>query len=117
MSRYKAPQRYNVPMVLLVPSTEEYLGVPTKVFPDLQKGILFYGTFQTYGGTERDVNGLYSIEDTASVETWFRPDIKADCRIGILSTGAIYEIMGEPENINLENQFLKFRVKRYKGGA
>ena len=28
---------------------------------------------------------------------------------------SIYEIIGVPENINMHNQFLKFKVKRYKG--
>lgn len=117
MARYKPPERFNVPLVLLVPTYAKVLGVEKKTFPSLQQGVLFYGSFRSFGGTEREMNGVYSVEDTAIVECWFRPDIKADCRIGVLSSGAIYEILGEPENINLENQYLKFRVQRYKGGA
>jgi hypothetical protein len=51
------------------------------------------------------------------VETWFRPDIQSNCRIGVPQTGAVYEILGEPENINMQNQYLKFKVQRVKGGA
>ena len=117
MARYKPPERFNAPLVLLVPTYTKVLGVEKKTFPSLQQGILFYGSFRSFGGTEREMNGVYSVEDTAIVECWYRPDIKANCRIGVLSSGAIYEILGEPENINLENQYLKFRVQRYKGGA
>ena len=78
---------------------------------------MFFGSFKTYGGTEKNVNGVYSIEDTANIETWYKPDIKANCRIAVANTEAIYDILGEPENINMRNQFLKFKVKRVKGGA
>lgn len=117
MARYKPPERFNVPLVLLAPTYTTVLGVEKKNFPSLQQGVLFYGSFRSFGGTEREMNGLYSVEDTAVVECFYRPDIKANCRIGVLSSGAIYEILGEPENINMENQYLKFRVQRYKGGA
>ena len=60
---------------------------------------------------------LDMVEDTANIECWYRPDIKSDCRVGLLSTGAIYDIINEPENIDMRNQFLKFKVLRYKGGS
>ena len=77
---------------------------------------MFFGSFKTYGGTERDVNGVYSIEDTANIETWYRPDIKANCRIA-REDGATYDVIADPQNINMRNQFLKFKVRRVKGGA
>ena len=86
-----------------------------KAFP--ASGVRFFGSFKTYGGTERDVDGLYSIEDTAIIETWFNPSIKSDCRVKVLQTGNVYEIINEPENVELRNQWLKFKVKRVKGGA
>ena len=83
----------------------------------MNDGVLIYGNFRTFGGTERDVNGLYSIENTATIETWFRPDIKSNCRIGIPETGEIYEILGEPENIGMRSQYLRLKVIQHKGGA
>ena len=80
-------------------------------------GYMYYGSFRTFGGTERNVNGVYSIENTAVIETWFRPDIKANCRVYVPQNGATYEIMGDPENIDMRNQYLKFKVKQVKGGA
>ena len=117
MAHFKLLAPLNVPLMLLKPVYADQYGVANKTFPSLENGVLIYGNFRTYGGTERDVNGLYSIEDTAVVETWYRPDILSDCRIGVISTGAVYEIINEPENINLRNQYLRFKVKRVKGGA
>lgn len=106
---------YNVPIELLIPSMTSSKGVPYKVYPD--SGILLNCSFKTYGGTETTTNGVYTVIDTAYVETWYRPDIKADCRIKVLSTGDIYEIIGKPENINMRNQFCKFKVRAVEGGA
>ena len=114
---FKPSAVFSVAMKLLVPTYTTVQGVRKKAFPAPIDGALFYGNFKTYGGTDRDVNGVYSVEDTASVETYFRPDIKSECRVCVISTGAIYEIIGEPENIELRNQYMKFKVRRIKGGA
>lgn len=114
---FKPSAVFSVAMMLLAPTYTTVQGVRKKAFPAPSDGSLFYGNFKTYGGTERDVNGVYSVEDTASVETYYRPDIKSECRICVLSTGAIYEIIGEPENIEMRNQYAKFKVRRIKGGA
>ena len=127
MANYIPDLSNSIPQILLTPTYKSVTGVVTKSYPTIEEALekkdssgksinLFFGTFKTYGGTERDVNGVYSIEDTANVETWFRPDIKSDCRIG-LETGEIYDVLGEPENVNRRNQFLKFKVKRVKGGV
>lgn len=116
-----------IPLVLLTPTYRNVSGVNKPIYPTIQEALnvkdekgnrlnLFFGSFKTYGGTERNVNGVYSIEDTANIETMYRPDIKANCRIA-REDGAIYDIIGEPENINMRNQFLKFKVHRVKGGA
>lgn len=115
MASYRPALDNVIPLMLFVPTWSKVQGVEKKTFP--KTGVLFYGGFKSYGGTERDVNGLYSIEDTAEVVCWYRPDIKSDCRIEVCDTGAKYEIINEPENVNMRNQFLKFKVKRIKGGA
>lgn len=114
---YRPQSPFNVPMYCLIPTYTTVNGVRKKTFPAVSSGILFNGSFKTYGGTERDVNGLYSVEDTAIVETWYRPDITSGCRIALANTGAVYEVLGEPENIEMRNQVLKFKVTRVKGGA
>lgn len=114
---YKPTTPFSSPLALLIPTYTDSYGVSQKTYPTIEEGILFFGSFRTFGGTERDVNGLYSIENTATIETWYRPEIKSNCRIAVLLTGEIYEILGEPENIEMRNQYLKFKVQQVKGGA
>lgn len=115
--KYSPSFPFSVPLVVLKPTIQTISGVRTKVLPDIKDGFLIYGSFKTYGGTDRTVDGLYSVIDTADIETWYRPDITSDCIIALADTGARYEILGEPENINRRNQFLKLKVQRVKGGA
>lgn len=115
MAEFKPSFPYNTPIKLLIPTYKTIKGVRKKVFPE--DGDLLWCSFKTYGGSERDVNGVYSIEDTANIETYFRPDIKSDCAIMLADTGIIYEIINEPENIRMRNQYCAFKVRRVKGGA
>lgn len=115
---FKPQTPFNVPLLLLNPvmTTKNY-GVAKKVYPEANSGLLFFGSFRTFGGTERDVNGVFSVLNTAVIETWFRPDIKSHSRVYVPSTGGMYEVIGTPENINMQNQYLKFKVSEVKGGA
>ena len=115
MKGFKPSFPYSTPIELLIPTTTVVKGVTKKTFPT--EGIRLNCSFKTYGGTESVENELYSVIDTATVETWYRPDIKSDCRIKVIQTGTVYEVKGEPENINLRNQFVKFKVQAIKGGA
>ena len=144
MARYKPSAPFTVPMILLLPVYSVQLGVAEKSFPKMEtltekfkfefainegepipfseyttieEGIRINGSFRTYGGTERDVNGLFVVDDTAIIETWYRPDIKADCRIYIPDNRVTYEILGTPEDIELRHQYLKFKVQAITGGA
>lgn len=117
MANFRPAQPFSVPLLLLAPTITKSTGVQTKTF-DIANGVLIYGSFKTYGGTEQTVNGVYSVIDTAEIETWFRPDITSECQIALADDPtARFEIMGVPENINRRNQFLKLKVKRVKGGA
>lgn len=115
MADFKPDFPYNTVAYLLEPSYVEIKGVVTPTYPLI--GEMFFCSFKTFGGTESEVNGVYSIADTANIETWYRPDIKANCRIKLCENGAVYEIINEPEDINMRHQFLKFKVRRVKGGA
>lgn len=74
-----------------------------------------YISFRTFGGTETVKNDILVVENTATVQTWYRPDIKAGSRLKI--GGLEYDILGTPENINMSNQYLQFKVRAVKGGA
>ena len=102
-------------MLLQLPTNDSVYGVSTKDWRD--SSLVIQCNFKSYGGTERIVNDVLSVEDTAQVVCWFHPSIKGNCRLKRLSDNAVFEILGEPENIEMRNQFLKFKIRRVKGGA
>ena len=102
-------------MQLQAPTSKRVNGVLVKEYTDVP-GVVFVN-FKTFGGTERLNNDVYIVEDTAQIVCWYRPDIKADCRLKRLSDGVTFDVIGEPENLEMRNMFLKFKVRRVKGGA
>ncbi len=102
-------------MRLQLPTMASAYGVSTKVWEDTS--LLVRCNFKSYGGTERIINDVLTVEDTAQIVCWFHPDIKSECRLVRLSDNAVFEILGTPENIEMRNQFLKIKVRRVKGGA
>lgn len=115
MFRPSEAAQMTTPLQLQQPVTAFSYGVSTKTYENI-KGVLM-ANFKTFGGTEKTVNGIISVEDTAQIVCRYSPDIKSDTRVVLLQTGAVYEILGEPENIEMRNMFLKFKVRRIKGGA
>ncbi|MBQ8119177.1 MAG: hypothetical protein IJ172_00435 [Ruminococcus sp.] len=113
---YQPESPFIKPLILLIPTKiTNYNGV--RKYSDYQPSLdIIFSSFKTYGGTEIQVNGTIVIEETAIVETWYRPDIKSNCHIST-TEGAEYEILGEPEDIKERHQFLRFKIRRLKGGA
>lgn len=113
MAEFKPHLPYNVPAYLLVPTTTTVKGVTTKSFTAETEP--FYCSFRSFGGTETQVNGVTVVENTANIETWYDPRIKSGCniRVGDLD----YEILGTPENVEMRNKWLVFKVRALKGGA
>lgn len=121
MYRPNEAAQMTTPLRLQTPVFASNYGVKQKTWQNAS-GVI-WANFKTYGGTERTDNDILSVEDTAQIVCWYRPDIKGNCRI-VLLDGAedtehakCFEILGEPENIEMRNQFLKFKVRRIKGGA
>lgn len=120
MYRPKGIKELRTPAELLIPTyttgtpavATTYNGVVVPQYP--LSGDTIYINFKSYGGTETSTNGIISIIDTALITTWYRADIKANCRLK-LSSGAVYEIISEPENIEMQNKYLTFKVERVKG--
>lgn len=117
MARYRPVKPFDTPLLLYpVTGTETIMGVVVNTYAT--EGILFFGSFATYGGSERQVNGMYSVEDTATVETWYRPEFNAAGRVALANNPAkLYQIVGEPEDIEQRHQFSKMRLTRVQGGA
>lgn len=105
---------FNVPAKLLIPVVKKVNGVAQKTF---EESDVIYVSARAYGGTEKVVDDKYVIEDTMSIECWYRPDITSDCNLRLLDDNSEWEILNTPENIDRRNQFLKFKIKRLKGRA
>lgn len=116
--RYKANAPFDVAMKLLTPTNTIVKGVTKKVFPDPESvDEIFFGSFRTFGGTENFSNEIYTIYNTATIDTWYNPSIKAECKIYICETGEEYQIISEPENIDMRHQFMQFKVEKVGGKA
>lgn len=113
---YKPTQPFNVAMKLLIPTSTVVKGVTKKVFPSPEEvETVFFGSFRTYGGTENFSNDVYTIFDTARIDTWYNPTIKADCEVYICDTGETYQIISQPEDIDMRHQFMQFKVEKVGG--
>ena len=99
MSDYRPSSPFVTPIMLIIPEYATVKGVRRKAYPE--SGPVIWCSFKTYGGTERNENDVYAI----------------DCRIMLAESGAMYDIINEPENINMRNQYCAFKVRRVKGGV
>lgn len=113
--KFKPNTPFDVAMKLLTPTSKMEKGVKSVTYSDPKDSPMIYGSFRTYGGTENFSNDVYTIFDTAVVETWYRPDIKADCKIYVCETEETYRIISPPENIEMRHQFMQFKVERVGG--
>lgn len=114
MREFKPSLPYSTPFFLIkTVDTDRVKGVLKKKREKETK--TRYCSFKTFGGTEVEKNGTIAVENTATIETWYTPDIKEKDAIEI--GGVTYEILGTPENINMRNQFMQFKVKAVKGGC
>lgn len=117
MDQYRPAKKFNTPMYLyVVTDYKESVGV--KIPVHAETGVLFWGSFATYGGTEQTVNDIVVVEDTATVETWYRPEFTAAARVALAAApGKLYEIVGEPENVEQRNLYTIMKLTAVQGGA
>lgn len=112
MKQFTPDLPYSVPAELLNPKEKTEKGCVKKLYIKIDD---IYISFRTFGGTETVKNDILVVENTATVQTWYRPDITSGSRLKI--GGLEYDILGTPENINMSNQYLQFKVRAVKGGA
>lgn len=121
MYRPNEAAQMTTPFLLQVPKYTAKNAVNKKTYETVNGVIM--ANFKTFGGTETTNNGILTVEDTAQIVCWYRPDIQSNCRFVLLDgtentkDAKCFEVIGVPENIELRNQFLKFKVRRVKGGA
>jgi hypothetical protein len=117
MKTYRPSRLFNVPFEVQSPVVSMVKGVEVKSFNPPRESFRVSGSYVTFGGSERVVNGLTVVDDTGTIECYFDPRIAADCRLLNLNTQTSHEVVGAPENIEGRNQFLRLRVQAVKGGA
>lgn len=110
---YQIKNVFNTPAKVLSPTTKKVNGVVKKEYVEICD---IFCSFKGFGGTERELNDVFVVENTAVVETFFRPDIKNDCRLKLPLDNSEWEILNI-ENIEMRNQFLKIKVKSISGKA
>lgn len=114
--RFKASMPFDVALKLLIPTETKVKGITKKTFPNPDDvEAVFFGSFRTYGGTENFSNDVYTVFDTATVDTWYNPDITANCRVYVCETGEIFDVISRPENIGMRHQFMQFKVQKIGG--
>lgn len=110
---YKPNLPFNTPFFVYTSTTTKLKGVVKKTYVKIINP--FFCSFRSFGGTEKVINDVIVVEDTAIIETWFDTNITSDC---ILEIGAQkYEILGTPENINMLNKFYRIKIRAFKGDA
>ena len=57
------------------------------------------------------------MQETATICAPYIPDLSSGDRIKLLDNEKEYEIINAPENWNMQNVFLVFKVQRVEGGS
>lgn len=113
--QYKPQSPFTVPFKIGTPTETVIKGITKKSYTESKT--IYFGTFKTFGGTESVKDGIYSVIDTATLETWYTPELKAECSVHLLESGEVYEVIGTPEDIEKRHQYMKARLQVIKGGA
>jgi len=118
MSTYRPNKLFRVPFALMTPTYTRSKGVDVKTFIEPEDGWpTIFASFATYGGTDKVVDGVTVAVDTGIIECWYNAGLTQNCRLKNLNSGQVYEVLGQIENIEGRNQFMKFRVEAVRGGA
>ena len=73
------------------------------------------GKFKQKGTAETNSNGLTIINEKTTCTTWYNADIKA---ADILTIGGLdFEIVGNPENVEMRSRYMVLTLERISGGA
>lgn len=110
--QYQPQVPFTVPAMHLKRTTRKVNGVNQETFTE---GGMFFCSAKSYGGTEKTVNGVYVIEDTWTIDTWFNPAFKKGDRVRFLDDMTEFEVLASPENINRRGQYMRFKVSRIGG--
>lgn len=97
------------PCRILTPTNEKINGCVVKSY---KEGDVFFASIKSYGGTDTTINNVFVIQDTLSVESFYRQEIKSNCKLKLLDDDSLWEIINTPEMIDREKKIILFKVKR-----
>ena len=73
------------------------------------------GKFKQKGTAETNANGLTVINEKTTFITWYKADVKA---ADTLTIGWVdFEIVGNPENVEMRSRYMVLTLERLGGGA
>lgn len=108
---FKPTLPYDIVCQWLVPKFEKVNGVNKISYSD---GEYFCCRMKSYGGREQTINDVYSIIEQWNVETYYNPEVNGHYRIKIVNDGSVWEILANPENVEMRNKFMLFKIERVK---
>ena len=115
MYRPQKAAQMTTPARLLLPKSENVHGVIKKTYTEA--AYITMCNFSAYSSAETESDGLGVVAENVTVTAFYDPAISAGCRLKKLDDGAVFEIVGTPENVEMRNMFCVFKVQRVRGGA
>lgn len=104
---------FDVPALHLKRKLKKINGVNQETFTEAKEP--FFCSAKSYGGTEKQVNGVTVIEDTWYIDAFYNPEFGKGDKIRFLDDNTEFEILASPENINRRGQYMRFKVLRIGG--
>ncbi len=110
---YKIKDRMTTPILII--QTEPVKNAGRVVYKETENIEQAWCVWKGYGGTEKQVGAgqttLTDYEDTATIQMRYTPFLTQNSHIKNQLTGLTYRIISIPDNINMVNQYLVFKVK------
>lgn len=73
------------------------------------------GKFKQKGTAEATTNGLIVVNTKTTFTTWFKSTVTATDILTI--NGVDYEIIGDPENVEMRGRYMIINLEKISGGA
>lgn len=112
MSDYKPQGTFNVWFQLLKRTITHTGGVNVEHYVEDLKAKCSLITYSTNDTTTAQLKNTTS---SWNFETYFTKAITTGDRIKILATGEVFDIVGKPENVRMENKYLKCKLVEANG--
>lgn len=107
--------RMYTPARVLKCETVNKKGMVSKVYTPEDTGRFI--AFSNFQGTEKIIDGVLVVENTAVICSPYIKGLQVSDRIRLEDSGSEWDIITPPENWNMQNLFLIFKVRRVESGA